>query len=80
MAELANYIPDLKGLDLKVFLENLEHELTKEEIKVVREWAFNISKRKCNQCGHEWVPRTDDPRQCPNPKCHSVRWDQEPNK
>ncbi len=73
MVELSNYIPDLKGIDLKMFLENLEHELTQDEINEVREWAFRISKLKCNQCGHEWVPRIKNPRMCA--KCHSVRWD-----
>ena len=30
----------------------------------------------CLRCGHEWYPRRKDrPRQCPNPKCHSVWWD-----
>lgn len=30
-------------------------------------------KIKCLQCGHEWLPRTDDVRQCP--KCQSKFWD-----
>jgi Zn finger protein HypA/HybF involved in hydrogenase expression len=32
-------------------------------------------KLHCNQCGHEWWPRTDDVRQCPKRSCHSLKWD-----
>lgn len=78
VAELANYIPDLKGADLKLFLENIECDLTQKQINEVREWAFRVSKLKCNQCGHEWVPRIKDPRMCA--KCHSVQWDKKPEK
>ena len=78
MVELANYIPEMDETDLKMFLENIEHELTKDEINTAREWAFRISKLKCNQCRHEWVPRIKNPRMCP--ECHSIRWDKEPNK
>jgi predicted Zn-ribbon and HTH transcriptional regulator len=77
MVELANYIPELDETDLKMFLENIEHELTQDEINEVREWAFRICKLKCFQCGHEWVPRIKNPRMCA--KCHSVRWDK-PNR
>ena len=31
-----------------------------------------IQKLKCLRCGHEWVPRTDDVRQCP--RCKSAFW------
>ena len=31
----------------------------------------------CKKCGHQWTARTDDVRICPNPKCHSLRWDKE---
>src|SRR3989304_10193920 len=32
---------------------------------------------RCERCGHEWIPQKSDeePWVCPNPKCHSVRWD-----
>jgi hypothetical protein len=32
---------------------------------------------KCNQCGHEWVPRdiNQPPAVCPNVECKSFRWD-----
>jgi hypothetical protein len=30
----------------------------------------------CEQCGHNWRPRKKDVRICPNPRCHSLRWDQ----
>src|SRR5208283_570154 len=31
---------------------------------------------RCDRCGHEWIPRSidDEPRVCPNPKCHSPYW------
>jgi hypothetical protein len=34
---------------------------------------------RCDRCGHEWIPRgtvEDEPRVCPNPKCHSPWWNQ----
>jgi len=40
---------------------------------------MKLTKLKCNQCGHEWLPRIEDHRQCPNPKCRSLRWDK-PNR
>jgi len=30
---------------------------------------------RCQRCGHTWRPRTEDVRQCPNPKCHTLFWD-----
>jgi Zn finger protein HypA/HybF involved in hydrogenase expression len=30
-------------------------------------------KLKCEKCGHEWIPRTDDVRMCP--KCRTAFWD-----
>ena len=78
MAELVNYNMDLRGIDLKLFLENIERGMTQKQINLVREWAFKISKLKCNQCGHEWVPRIKNPRMCA--KCHSIRWDKEPER
>jgi len=32
-------------------------------------------KLECKRCGHQWIPRTDDVRQCP--KCKSAHWDKE---
>ena len=28
----------------------------------------------CERCGHSWIPRTEDPRTCPNPPCNSPYW------
>ena len=28
----------------------------------------------CERCGHTWIPRTADPRTCPNPACNSPYW------
>ena len=28
----------------------------------------------CERCGHTWIPRTEDPRTCPNPPCNSPYW------
>ena len=30
---------------------------------------------KCKRCGHEWNPRKEEIRQCPN--CKSAWWDKE---
>ena len=40
MAEIVEHIPELKGIDAEIFLENLEREITEEEIKAVRAWAL----------------------------------------
>src|SRR5678815_4164324 len=37
------------------------------------EFSANLSLTSCLRCGHRWIPRTLDVRQCP--KCQSVRWD-----
>lgn len=29
----------------------------------------------CKKCGHTWVPRTDNPLQCPH--CHSNSWNKD---
>ena len=34
---------------------------------------IKIPKLTCMKCGHQWIPRSDDVRECP--KCHSSRWD-----
>lgn len=34
-----NHIPSLKGLDLEIFNENLNKELTQKEIDEVRKWV-----------------------------------------
>jgi rubrerythrin len=31
-----------------------------------------LPKLKCPYCGYEWVPRTPEPKKCPN--CHNVIW------
>jgi Zn finger protein HypA/HybF involved in hydrogenase expression len=36
-----------------------------------------LPKIKCQKCGHVWIPKKEDVRQCP--KCKSVRFD-EPKK
>ena len=35
--------------------------------------SFIDSIRVCRKCGHTWVARISDVRQCP--KCHTHRWD-----
>ncbi len=35
---------------------------------------------ECRKCGHVWVPRKlEVPKICPNPKCHSAKWNEEPH-
>jgi hypothetical protein len=43
VAELVNYIPDLEGMDVDIFRDNLEHDMTPEEIKDVREWVLGTT-------------------------------------
>lgn len=40
MAEIVEYIPELKDVDAEIFHKNLNRELTPEEIKDVRKWAL----------------------------------------
>ena len=40
MAEIVEYIPELKGIDAEIFLENLDKEPTQEENDDVRAWAL----------------------------------------
>ena len=30
----------------------------------------------CRQCGHQWTPRKAIVYLCPNPQCHSPRWNE----
>ena len=34
---------------------------------------IKIIKLKCERCGHQWVPKKEEIRQCP--KCKSPWWD-----
>jgi len=34
-----------------------------------------MEKKKCNQCGHEWIPRVENPVECP--KCKRNYWKEE---
>ena len=38
-----------------------------------RKVKVKLPKCKCLRCSHEWTPRREDVRQCP--QCKSVRWD-----
>jgi len=31
---------------------------------------------ECTKCGWIWMPRTREPLSCPNPKCRSLRWNE----
>jgi hypothetical protein len=37
---------------------------------------------RCDRCGHEWIPNDIDqePKVCPNPKCHSPYWNAGPGR
>ena len=35
---------------------------------------IKIIELKCEKCGHKWIPKIEDVRQCP--KCKSARWDE----
>ncbi|MGA2516870.1 MAG: hypothetical protein ABSG44_09985 [Thermodesulfobacteriota bacterium] len=34
-----------------------------------------MTKLKCLKCGHEWVPRVENPRACPG--CQTIRYNKE---
>jgi predicted Zn-ribbon and HTH transcriptional regulator len=36
---------------------------------------MNMDKLICKRCYHDWVPRTDNPTQCP--RCKSPYWNKE---
>jgi len=40
MAEIVEYIPELKGIDAEIFLKNLKKDITPDEIIEVRKWAL----------------------------------------
>jgi len=40
MAEIIEYIPELKGIDAEIFLRKLEEDISSDEIGEVREWAL----------------------------------------
>ncbi len=40
MAEIIEYIPELKGIDAEIFLNDLEQDITLDEIRDVRQWAL----------------------------------------
>lgn len=31
-----------------------------------------INKVECKRCGYSWIPRTDQPKECP--KCKALTW------
>ena len=33
---------------------------------------IKLKKLKCERCGHQWIPRVEDVRECP--KCKSPYW------
>ena len=37
-------------------------------------------KLTCKQCGHTWMPRSKFVYRCPERKCMSFSWDEEPEK
>jgi len=41
---------------------------------------INLEKLKleCKRCGHRWIPKKEDVRQCP--KCKTAYWDKERKK
>jgi len=55
-----------------------EHEprfrrtISEEDLKL--EMKIRIPKLKCKRCGHEWIPKIEDVKQCP--KCKSARWNE----
>ena len=40
MSELVEYIPELKGMDYEIFIEQLDKDMTPDEVSEVRKWAL----------------------------------------
>lgn len=38
---------------------------------------YALPELECKRCGYKWIPRTGNPKQCPNPRCRSTDWDKE---
>jgi len=34
--------------------------------------GITMKKEKCMKCGYEWVPRTENPKACPNCKRYNI--------
>ena len=68
---------DYYNSDILMFTHHFKCYLTKHSTEDI---MYDIVKLKCLKCGHGWIPRVPDPRVCPNPKCHSIRWDVAPVK
>ena len=64
-----------KNLSFFDYIINVITQIINSIIAISVLIVLNIPKVKCKQCGHEWIPRIEDPRICP--KCHSLRWDKE---
>ncbi|MDY0385946.1 MAG: hypothetical protein RBT65_02200 [Methanolobus sp.] len=43
MSEVIEYIPELKGVDVEIFAENLDKDITSHEVKEVRKWALRTT-------------------------------------
>jgi len=44
------------------------------------EVKIEVKGYKCNNCQHEWMPRSPKAKPLICPKCKSARWDMEPKK
>jgi uncharacterized OB-fold protein len=65
---------------MKVIVECRDQQLRVSHpcSKLVINEVVSISEYKetslsCKKCGHKWVPRQEDVRQCP--KCKTAKWD-----
>lgn len=48
--------------------------------KIMPEIKMEMKGYKCNNCGYEWLPRSQKEKPLICPKCKSSRWDKEPRK
>jgi len=61
---------------VRFYKKELVSPLTKADMQVIISNdmpKIRLVKLKCLRCGHEWIPRQEEPRQCP--KCGSAKWD-----
>jgi predicted Zn-ribbon and HTH transcriptional regulator len=41
----------------------------------MKEEILELKKKRCVKCGWEWIPRTDNPAECP--ACKNRNWQEE---
>jgi hypothetical protein len=61
-SEIIDHIPPKRQLPIKKVIEGSENKKT----------VIALPRLRCPYCFHEWIPRSPEPKKCPN--CHNVIW------